>query len=1286
VKKFLWILLLLVSSATLTGISYAIDGPPPKWTKASGYLLNKTADSVGVVTQNNDTMWFSNAGIHFNGGAVLDSALLDSIYNGLGRFSASGGSGLWATKGTADTIYYSNAAGTDSVMFFYTASGWQMGRAGLTQIDSLRVGEDVFRIITVAGTDSSSITVAFLDSIRADEFGGAGASLWDSTAAVNIDKFALIGRENDTTMIIVVDTLTDTVLVYFGSDESKNVRVKGIDRLYADTVTVGDYKVSLRHDGTFGYLHLGSADWVNLDGFGLTDLGANNTLDVDTAGLNSNYQIATAKLADSTSGGAARAELADSATGAQRTTQIIPKVDAAPAAVAGQIYFADSTGVGYTLPNNVIVVGTGGGDPQTISFYPYARMQGNGLVNSLNRLHVNPDGTTIDTVADKIQVDTGTIATHAALEDSLDRYYDTSATVDTIQALVINGLNDSLINRLLNASDSMFGSFFVIKEGSNFGPNLWMIHRDTLNPDSMANPGSELGVLQWAVKEATAGAKIAAIACVIEDTTTASRNGRLEFYTNKNGTYDLRMLLLDDGRLMKVDDVGDTTLVDSLYLVQGQVKSLLGDSLANYSLTATIAATYETITNVAKIGDDTTSFKAAVDSVAAWDNGGLDSANLAADAVGPEELADSNVAAQGDLVTVAGASADQFGFKTTAELGFMSNLTTIDADGQRITDLAHATSDTDAVNLGQMKDTIGEIRTEISSQVVNDPFFNGDIEWTGHSKQWNRRNDIDVANAHAVPASARCSINIPSAYWGVWDLGPTDTGDSLHAIHPSVVYVPDKLWGYKYWMAMTPYPGGNNQYENPCLRASNDGITWVLPDIGGFSPNDPLFDLDDFTCGSSEYLSDADLFYGKDGKLWMMFRYNCGAIYYLYVTSTDDGYTWTSPVQIIDGDDALAIGRDAVLISPSVIIDTSGTYRMYCVETSPTAGTNPENAIQTWTATTPDGTWTRTLSSCSFPNRDTSTGDFWHLNVVSAGADNVVLLITMSTNNSSGGGNEELVLAKSGSNLVTFTQMSDTVMFKAAWHNDGTYRASGIWVTEGDDLALDLWYSGHRTISGPEDDWGIGYTRIYFDDTSFFKVDTGGGNYVEPGKDYVLKAGSGLDFNFKHSSNVKDTLTIINTAVSSAEYVSFEQVYGRADVIGDSVTLALPKYASGITLTTDSTNQGSDVDSFYIGGSIPFAASLMDSICFTYLGDGTADIDSLILMGPDRSNGLNRADSIWATIDCSLDDVSSWTRFAWYVNETSLQAGDNFAVKFRCNLATDEDWIQIGWIQARVTR
>ena len=55
---------------------------------------------------------------------------------------------------------------------------------------------------------------------------------------------------------------------------------------------------------------------------------------------------------------------------------------------------------------------------------------------------------------------------------------------------------------------------------------------------------------------------------------------------------------------------------------------------------------------------------------------------------------------------------------------------------------------------------------------------------------------------------------------------PTYDG-SNQAVHPSVIYVKDRFNGFKYWMAITPYPNGNDDYENPQILVSNDGVNFT---------------------------------------------------------------------------------------------------------------------------------------------------------------------------------------------------------------------------------------------------------------------------------------------------------------------------------------------------------------------------------------------------------------------------------------------------------------------------
>lgn len=91
---------------------------------------------------------------------------------------------------------------------------------------------------------------------------------------------------------------------------------------------------------------------------------------------------------------------------------------------------------------------------------------------------------------------------------------------------------------------------------------------------------------------------------------------------------------------------------------------------------------------------------------------------------------------------------------------------------------------------------------------------------------------------------------------------PTYDG-SGQAVHPSTIYIPGGFAGYIYWMGMTPYPNGNDDYENPSLLASNDGITWVVPS-GITNPLAPA---------PSQHNSDTSLIFNvDDGALYLYYN------------------------------------------------------------------------------------------------------------------------------------------------------------------------------------------------------------------------------------------------------------------------------------------------------------------------------------------------------------------------------------------------------------------------------
>jgi len=149
-----------------------------------------------------------------------------------------------------------------------------------------------------------------------------------------------------------------------------------------------------------------------------------------------------------------------------------------------------------------------------------------------------------------------------------------------------------------------------------------------------------------------------------------------------------------------------------------------------------------------------------------------------------------------------------------------------------------------------------------------------------------------------------------------------DTSDGTgQATHSTVLYFKDGWNGYKYWMAVTPYPAEDPTTETPELFVSNDGVNWTTP--GNFT--NPLVPLEPY----GTWHSDPHLLYNPDTNAIMCFwrRTNDDKEFdELYVKRSSDGILWTP-------DEKLEIDFQIYNnISPSVVYK-NGKYTMWVVNT-----------------------------------------------------------------------------------------------------------------------------------------------------------------------------------------------------------------------------------------------------------------------------------------------------------------------------------------------------------------
>lgn len=333
-----------------------------------------------------------------------------------------------------------------------------------------------------------------------------------------------------------------------------------------------------------------------------------------------------------------------------------------------------------------------------------------------------------------------------------------------------------------------------------------------------------------------------------------------------------------------------------------------------------------------------------------------------------------------------------------------------------------------------------------------DEFLRGDKTWV----------PISFEGATGADQAPREAIMDPTNVWGPDGTKltiPTHvTPAGGETTHPSVVFVPEGWNGYKYWMAHTPYPAGNDDHEDPNIVASHDGITWEMPP----GVTNPLADT-----SGTPYHSDVDLVMGPNNTMYLFFRWYSGAANggteerILFTTSTD-GTNWTVPVNAWVND--MAVRRP---VSPSFIYE-DGAWTMYYVDLLPT----PNAVFRTRSASTdPTSTWGEPIAVGVGTMQ--SGKEPWHISVEKIGGRYYGLLNDCTTGAS--GSNGDLLFISSGDGL-TFTNSGATVIPRsAATKHDNLYRATMVPTTEGGDFGFRVWYSAWLT-TGPV--WNIFTTFI----------------------------------------------------------------------------------------------------------------------------------------------------------------------------------------------------------------
>ena len=183
-----------------------------------------------------------------------------------------------------------------------------------------------------------------------------------------------------------------------------------------------------------------------------------------------------------------------------------------------------------------------------------------------------------------------------------------------------------------------------------------------------------------------------------------------------------------------------------------------------------------------------------------------------------------------------------------------------------------------------------------------------------------------------------------------WD-GVAWRAGRLHAPGSEYHGFPGGFRGYRYWMGVTPYPNGNNIYENPSILVSNNGFDWSVP-TGLTNP------LDEKPGSTPEvygfYNSDTELVWDPDNARFILYWRRAYEV--IHASESSDGVTWTNHYRVI-WHNSVAENR-ATMLSPSVVRRGPGQWEMFVIRNRGNHGEEDSGVIRKWVAVDPLGPWT----------------------------------------------------------------------------------------------------------------------------------------------------------------------------------------------------------------------------------------------------------------------------------------------------------------------------------------
>lgn len=277
--------------------------------------------------------------------------------------------------------------------------------------------------------------------------------------------------------------------------------------------------------------------------------------------------------------------------------------------------------------------------------------------------------------------------------------------------------------------------------------------------------------------------------------------------------------------------------------------------------------------------------------------------------------------------------------------------------------------------------------------------------------------------------------------------------DSRQPAHPSILFFPERWNGYRYWMAYTPYPGDNDDHEDPNIAVSNDGINWIhAPGV-----TQPLDDA-----SGIPYNSDPDLVMAGN-TMFLFWRYYDSTLpsnqEKLYMRKSTDGITWT-PKQLVWQYNETVLRP----LSPSFIFEDN---RWTCYFVDVTGGSRVFKRMVSTNAD-PTAGWGAPTTLTITPG--ISGKEVWHVSVRRVGGGLIGIMTVINPGAGGIGGLLQLISSNDG---VTWKGSAETVVPQVytGQHNN-LYRASFVVGYNDGVLGLWLYYSAYQDTPAPNT-WNI---------------------------------------------------------------------------------------------------------------------------------------------------------------------------------------------------------------------